>query len=239
MIKNIKIQIIFLFGCLILMNSCAEDEGNYDYIEINEVVFEGILEEYTAPRFDNLVITTDDVKFTIDTEGSGAYEYSWEAVSENFIDKEIYKLSSDKNMDTQIVLLPGEYSLYYLIKDLNTDVVWQHKTKLTVINSIYEGWMVLNDVGGEARLDMVSLLEGEYKEIHDVLSFSQSPLTLSGKPGFVQGPPCGTCTPKTAARSQYAVWRSRHLPSTSFACRRFWGAHSLPQTNVSLRRTSS
>ena len=58
MIKKIKIQFIFILGSLFLMNSCAEDEGNYDYIEINEVVFEGLLENYTAPRFQNLSIKT-------------------------------------------------------------------------------------------------------------------------------------------------------------------------------------
>ncbi|MBJ6368384.1 PKD-like family lipoprotein [Snuella sedimenti] len=186
MIKNIKIQFIFLLGCFIFMNSCSTDEGNYDYIEINEVVFDGLLEDYIAPRFENLKISTDQVKFTMDSDATGNYEYSWEAVSKNQLNNEIYKLSTDKNIDAQITLLPGNYTLYYLVKDLNTDVEFQYSANLEVINSIYEGWMVLSDVAGEARLDMVSLLEGEYKEIHDVLAFSQSPLTLSGTPGFVQ-----------------------------------------------------
>ena len=187
MIKNIKIQFIFLLGCFIFMNSCNTDEGNYDYKEINEVIFDGLLEDYVALRYDNLEISTDDVKYTMDSDGSGNYEYSWEAVSKNVLNDDIYKLSSDKNINSRIVLVPGTYYLYYLVKDLDTGVEFQYKTNLEVINTIYEGWMVLNDVGGEPRLDMVTWLEGGgYKEIQDVLAFAESPLTLSGKPGFVR-----------------------------------------------------
>ena len=99
MIKNIKIQFIFLFGCFMIMNSCNTDEGNYDYNEINEVVFDGLLDNYVALRFDNLEISTDEVKFTEDINGSGSYEYSWEAVSKNVIDDNIYILSTDKNIN--------------------------------------------------------------------------------------------------------------------------------------------
>ena len=186
MIKKIKIQFIFILGSLFFMNSCAEDEGNYEYIEINEVAFKGIPESNTVLRGENLTINTDDVEFTLDPDGSGTYEYSWEAVSKNPLKDEIYKLSSDKNIDAQITLIPDNYTVYYIIKDLNTEVAWQHNVDLYVTNSIYEGWMVLNDVGGESRLDMVSLLDGEYKEIQDVLGFVGSPLVLSGKPGFVK-----------------------------------------------------
>jgi hypothetical protein len=187
MIKNIKLKFIFLFGCFIIMNSCNNDEGNYDYKEINEVVFDGFLENYVGLRFDNFVISTDEVKFTEDIDGSGNYEYSWEAVSTNSFDSNIYVLSNEKNMNERLVLLPGEYNLYYIVKDLDTDVEFQYKTNLEVVNSIYKGWMVLNDVAGESRLDMVTWLEGgTYREIHDVLDFVESPLTLSGTPGFVE-----------------------------------------------------
>ena len=174
-INKLKSHFILLFAALMVLNSCIKDEGNYDYNDINEVVFEGFAEEYSALRFDNLTINTDDVKFTLDNAGTGSYEYKWHALSKNLIDDEIHVLSTDKNIDTQIVLLPGEYTLYYLVKDVNTGVEWQHSTDLKVVNSIYEGWMVLNEVSGNSRLDMISLVEGEYKEIHDVLSFSKSP----------------------------------------------------------------
>ncbi|RXP46572.1 hypothetical protein EC396_13690 [Lutibacter sp. HS1-25] len=184
MIKNIKVQLFFLFACFIFMNSCNKDEGNYDYVEINEVVFEGLLEDYTVSRFDNLVISTDEVKYTKDTDGTGNYEYSWEAVSDNFLDDNIYVISTEKDMNQQMLLKPGVYTLFYLVKDLNTDVEFQYQTKLNVVNSIYQGWMVLNDVDGEPRLDMISLLDGEYKEVYNVLAGSS--LTLTGKPGFVE-----------------------------------------------------
>ncbi|MFC2109904.1 PKD-like family lipoprotein [Bacteroidota bacterium] len=187
MIKNIKIQFIFLLGCFIIMNSCNTDEGNYNYTEINEVVFEGLQDNYVALRFDNLNIVTDAVKFTEDPNVTGQYEYSWEAVSKNPLDDNIYQISTKKDMDDRIVLVPGEYTLYYSVKDLNTDVKYQYKTELEVVNSIYKGWMVLNDVAGESRLDMVTWLEGdEFREIHDVLDFAESSLTLTGTPGFVQ-----------------------------------------------------
>jgi hypothetical protein len=107
-------------------------------------------------------------------------------------------LSTEKNMNQQVILRPGGYTLFYLVKDLNTGVEFQYQTKLKVVNSIYEGWMILNDVDGEPRLDMVSLLEGKYKLVYNVLAGSS--LTLTGKPGFVE------CYPYTP--NMYGVYVS-------------------------------
>ena len=42
-----RIYIILATVCL-LIHSCVNDEGNYDYVAINEVGFENISDEYTV-----------------------------------------------------------------------------------------------------------------------------------------------------------------------------------------------
>src|SRR5699024_4433713 len=116
------------------------------------------------------------LEFTLDDGADGQYEYLWFAVNQagvQAVDKRT-DLSTTRNLDITIALTPSEYLVYYIVKDLETGVEFRTSFELFVGTSIYEGWLVLGDVNGTARLDMISLINEEYTVIPDVLAFTGS-----------------------------------------------------------------
>ncbi|RAV28942.1 PKD-like family lipoprotein [Sinomicrobium soli] len=185
MLQCIKFCLILIGGSLFFW-SCAEDLGNYDYIGINEVHFNGFEEQYTAYSGDPFSITPE-LTFTEDTAGDdeARYTYEWVAFRGGgalpMDQRHELAYTRDLDMDA-IALVPGEYELRYKVTDTETGVFWEQLADLHIVTSIYEGWMVLGAVDGTARLDMISKIEGEYTPLYDVLYRSGSALTLEGTP---------------------------------------------------------
>ncbi|GAA4298705.1 PKD-like family lipoprotein [Aestuariibaculum suncheonense] len=181
--KYIKVNVIIALIVAILGISCTKDEGNYDYVDINEVEFSGIKESYIVTRFDNLVITPE-LNFTKDEMGSGNYAYQWEAFEDDISGgTNLVSLSTEKDLDVTINLKPRGYFVYLTVTDLNSGIEFKKRFNLEVTNSIYEGWLVLSEVNGGSRLDMVSKLESGFTMFTDVLGGSD--LNLVGTPSFV------------------------------------------------------
>ncbi|MFV0541179.1 MAG: PKD-like family lipoprotein [Aestuariibaculum sp.] len=194
-IKYIKLKLLSVLSILILGVSCMEDEGNYDYTAINEVIFSNINSKYTINRFDHLEITPN-LDFTQDIDGSGNYEYTWKIINDIGGGAIKTVLSSERNLNEPITLLPGNYYGYFFVKDLSTGVEYQYVGEslsagsnhqysfdLEVVNSLYEGWLVLSEANGAPRLDMVSKINDTFSTVTDVLGGST--LTLTGSPKFV------------------------------------------------------
>lgn len=185
MYKHIKFKLLITCISLILV-SCSKDEGNYVYEDINEVVFVGFQEEYTAMLGESFSIEPS-LQFTQDSSAAeDRYEYEWFVGSSSSQLGSSSQLATTRNLMLDAVTLePGDYTLVYEIKDMETGVTWQKKVRLNVVSTIYEGWMVLNEVNGGSRLDMISLLDGAYTPIHDVLQYVGSSLELEGQPVWV------------------------------------------------------
>ncbi|WP_405605794.1 PKD-like family lipoprotein [Polaribacter sp. Asnod1-A03] len=185
MFKKIKIQLVLVLFTCALMSSCLEDVGNYEYTEINEIEFGGIEETYTVNRFYNFNITPKLVS-SLGEDNEDAYTYKWQAYgADGSGGNKLTTLSLEKNLLTPANLLPGEHTIFYTVQDLNTGVEFQQSFVVTIVNTIYEGWLVLSDINGEGRLDMVPLFEGEFKVRTDILDLLDSELTLTGTPKFV------------------------------------------------------
>lgn len=184
MSKNIKLLFTLLL-LLVLSWGCANDEGTYSYNDINEIKATGIEETYTAYTGDNFKITPNLSTTLDDGSDPDRYTYLWVAVDPTKFTFEAKKtISTTKNLDGTLKLPPGKYRVYYFIKDKVTGVTWQHEPfLLNVVSSIYEGWLVVGDADGKARLDMVSILPdvATPRIITDVLDASGSALKLSGK----------------------------------------------------------
>ncbi|WPO78898.1 PKD-like family lipoprotein [Flavobacterium sp. KACC 22761] len=177
MIKKIQIKIALLL-LITVANSCVSDEGNYNYTEINTLNVTGIQEEYTVYTGERFKLSPDLNPTKDDGSDPDRYTFQWVALgsARNII-------STSKDIDAIIKLPPAKYQVYYLITDKVTGVTWQQKYfTLNVVSAIYEGWMVVGDVDGKARLDMVSIIpNGTTRVITDVLDAAGSALKLSGK----------------------------------------------------------
>ncbi|MEN7550225.1 PKD-like family lipoprotein [Rapidithrix thailandica] len=166
------------------MSACYEDLGNYDYSPINEIAIEGISEEYNVFFSDSFQLSPN-LTFTLDPGGEDQnYDYEWFVINKaGVLPAEKKKdLSTEKDLNILVSLTPGKYTLYYRVLDKQSGIQWQQTCDFNVKSNIFEGWLVLNDVAGEARLDMISLINDKDSLIKDVLGFTHSSLELTGKP---------------------------------------------------------
>ncbi|MRG44122.1 hypothetical protein GFS24_03305 [Chitinophaga sp. SYP-B3965] len=172
----------------IVFTSCYKDKGNYDYHVINHWTVENFdsTKGYTVLLGDTLKINPT-LKWSNDPNPSDAnYNYAWSfryRPSSNlpFIDTVI---GTDKNLNAKINLLPGNYSLAYRVTDKSNGVTFQTRTNILVSSKNFEGYMVLNDVNGKSRLDMLAYSKGTglFTQYTDVLKEMNSNLPEQGKP---------------------------------------------------------
>jgi len=180
---------LILTAIIMGMASCYKDIGNYDYSEINEPTISGIEDSYTVLLGEHFTLKPE-ITFSKDqSNDTSNYTYEWIGIrTDNVLPADVRRvISVYRNIDQVITLAPGPYRVYYRVKDKNTGVQWQKIFNMTVVSSIYEGWMVLNDVNGKSRVDMLSVLDGEYTPIIDVLGTTGSdiPASALGKPIYI------------------------------------------------------
>jgi hypothetical protein len=178
-----KISILAgLFLQLLCFISCNKDKGNYAYHAINEISFSGFdtTNGYKASFGDTLSISPV-VTNSLDAGGTHKYSYEW-SVNQGFNGDRI--ISTDKDLKVRIDELPGSYPLQFRVTDLTTGVLFHIRSTLLVRTDVYEGYLVLNDVGGSSRLDMLSYdgVAGTFTQYTDVLKKQGSSLPAQGQP---------------------------------------------------------
>jgi hypothetical protein len=177
--KKILFYIILAIQSACLL-SCYKDLGNYKYHDINELTFTSFdtVNGYTAYFGDTLSISPV-LNATQDT--SNRYTYQWSFNDQLTGDRVI---STDKDLKIRVAEQPGLYTLQYKVTDLNTGVLFHIKTTLLVKTDVYEGYLVLNDVDGTSRLDMLSydVVAGKFIQYTDVLKKMGSSLPAQGQP---------------------------------------------------------
>lgn len=183
--KAILLMFLFAFSLL----SCNKDLGNYTYSELSEVQFTGIDTVYQAYNQNKFVIKPvikflDGAVFNADD-----YTFEWFTINSSSTvlnaDKRKF-LGNQLDLDTTITLPPGDYELYFRMQNKKTNYLYQHISRLTVTSELSDGWLVLNDIDGKARLDMLNYNVSQQKYIPytDILStFSNA--ELEGKPKLV------------------------------------------------------
>ena len=179
--KKISILAILFMQWLCFI-SCTKDKGNYDYHPINEVSFSGFdtINGYKASFGDTLSISPV-LTNSQDAGGSHKYSYEWSLNQPISGDRII---STEKDLKVRVDQLPGSYPLQFRVTDLTTGVLFHIKTTLLVRTDVYEGYLVLNDVGGNSRLDMLSYdaVGGTFTQYTDVLKKMGSSLPAQGQP---------------------------------------------------------
>lgn len=174
-----KLLICIIAGTLVGAASCYKDKGNYSYHDINEVTFSQIdtTTGYAVFIGDSLKISP---KLNESQPGTD-YTYEW-SFYDNINGDKI--LSKEKDLKIKINETPGTYSLQYRVTDKSNGRLFHVRTNLLVRTSVYEGYLVLNNVNGKSRLDMLSYdaTTGNFNQITDVLTHMGSSLPEQGKP---------------------------------------------------------
>jgi len=186
MIMIFKKYILIIGLCLIGgLSACKKDKGNYDYKEINELSkVDGIQPDLTAVYGKQFVLKPE-LKFTQDAGADESrYTYEWSYIGPNGLGgNKIFIFATTKNLDVKMTIIAGTYQFYYCVTDKTTGVKFRYEFTLRVVNEINEGWMLMCDVSGKARVDMLSLnASGEFDLVTDLLATTGSDLKLEGKP---------------------------------------------------------
>lgn len=172
---------------------CYRDIGNYNYHSVNAVSFKNLdtINGYSAFFGDTLKIAPAIVS-TQNVDTTNAYTYEWSfriGVAQVAAGSPPNPLrdtvvSTQKNLSTKILFTPGNYSLQYRVTDKASGVVYQTRTNLLVTTSVYEGFLFMNDVNGNARLDMQSYNStlNTFTQYTDILAKLGSIVPVAGTP---------------------------------------------------------
>ena len=112
---------IYLLGVLTL-SSCVEDEGNNTMNAINEARIEGIEGQYY--KVTNLETLEIPVKVTGTLSGdkSDQFTYEW-FLCNNALNESYHRhqtISREKDLSFPVNVVPGEYRLFFRVKDKTT-----------------------------------------------------------------------------------------------------------------------
>lgn len=180
--KKKLIYILLLIQCWFIA-SCYKDKGNYEYQDINEISFARFdtVNGYTSNFGATLHITPELIGTKVSPGQSPQYSYEWSIAGQYQNDR---ILSTEKDLNIEVNELPGAYTLKYRVTDKNTGVLFHIKTTLFVKTEVFEGYMVLSEVNGKSRLDMITYdnLTATFKPIYDVLQKMNSSLPEQGQP---------------------------------------------------------
>ncbi|RZM25696.1 MAG: hypothetical protein EOO88_18375 [Pedobacter sp.] len=141
---------------MLLLFSCAKDEGNYDYKEINELVIKGINENYNVSRGIDTLRINPTITATLDENDPARYKYLWIVKNGNvFYDT----ISTERNLVYPVVLEPVPHALYYRVLDTKTGVSWIANSTLTVGTPFSKGLLLMGeDEEGYAEAEMLSMV---------------------------------------------------------------------------------
>lgn len=152
--KTILYSIAILLATLCW--SCYDDKGNYDYTPFDNIVIEGISEQYLVQSFlDTLAI---DVKVTPE---NADYEYLWTintayqempSMGDGFLPDTI---STERTLNRVINYENGTYDLNLKVTDKNTGYAVHYNTTLVTQSAYSSGFYILKETAdGNTEIDL-------------------------------------------------------------------------------------
>lgn len=171
---------MILIGMSLLLGSCYEDKGNYDYHEINDIVITTSEYSYTTPKegMTNSVVISPTITQTITTGTENlAYEWkrqtgtlSWEVVGHD----PTYTLTVTSS-DTQPIVLR------LAVTDTTLDIITYEEITVKPIFKFNQSWFLLQNVDGQAVLGCVDG-EGYAREMTTDVYKRETGTSLIGSP---------------------------------------------------------
>ncbi|SMC87369.1 PKD-like family lipoprotein [Pedobacter nyackensis] len=196
---------ICLLAAVALFNySCSKkDLGNYEYHDINEVKFPSELNGKIIVQNLTQLTISPKVLYTLDpVADSSRYKYEWQIVNGSLI-----TIGKTKDLDLFVSMPANTYQCYYRITDNVTGIKFTKNFIVEVRNEFNEGWLLMCDVNGKARVDMISKnATNQFLVVKDLLTKTNSGLKLTGKPKLVYGLTVGKLSGYGINSGTYAIY---------------------------------
>ncbi len=155
----------------LLLQGCYKDLGNYEYQVINGIE----ISNFPPPETSNAIsvmtglITVEptlrDSLGLITAENEDRYNYLWYTFG-----SKIDTMSTTRQLVDQPVGLPlGTHKIYYRVTEKSTSVFKDTSFYVRISTTISDGFLVLNDISGKTRVDMLSWYDNTFNHITDVV----------------------------------------------------------------------
>ncbi len=155
--------------------SCNKDKGNYSYEDINDAAISGIEPHYTKLLKDTLRIRPELTFNTITPDAE--LDFEWVRIYTDASNDSSRKvIGTSRNLEYKLADESGRYNLFFRVRNKKSGVQYQRRFTLTVQSSVYEGWLLMCNVNGFTRIDMVSKLPGEDRVVNDLSAYSTAPM---------------------------------------------------------------
>ena len=175
-----KHNVILLLGLTLGLFSCYDDKGNYDYREIDELTITGIPENPVSALYkaENLVVSPTVIsKFDGEISADDPnYEFAYyynKAVGGDWLEPSLLDSAMVKDLNILAEMNPGDYTAWFKVKDLRTNIVTSAEFKLNVATSTTKGWVILCEEGNDrkVRVDMIGEIGDRLNIMRNVLDF--------------------------------------------------------------------
>lgn len=213
--------------CLLLpfvWQSCADDKGNYDYRELNDldIMFD---DAYSVIARDPFAITPQVNAKSFNPDD---YTYEWKAYDQTGLQEPVV-LGTELNLDVTLNLSQGNYRLVLNITEKSTGVYYQKTATLKVDTPTSAGWLLLCSDGGRVRLDMVSHIKTEDNVYYDLLKGTElenwrTPYQLVCDPNMEEPFYLVTGSGTTRLSSKEFQWNESYMLDNEFGTGVYTGA---------------
>lgn len=163
-------KILLLLSCGLILLSCYEDKGNYDYGIVPDGAFEEIPDKYVVLRHEYITINP---VVTIQN-GEDEYDYQWYLYEGN---KKVEVIGNEKDLNFQMTKVgKDDYSIVFEAVSRTTGVPYLKAIKLEVVTVWLWGWYVLKTIDGKTDMDYYSIPDimdnMEELSVHNLLQSS-------------------------------------------------------------------
>ncbi len=150
-----KYYLLALMAGLMSFAGCYQDKGNYDYVELNEIVIdtEGFQMEYRIMMYDQLTIDPV-ITFTGGTIPESDLAYEWH-IYQDGAPTSWEVASMEKKLDISFGMVPGEYKVVVYVTDTKHGISSSMTFDVTVLTDISHGILVLHGADGEGDMDYI------------------------------------------------------------------------------------
>lgn len=167
-----KRWILMIWGVL-LFASCYDDKGNYDYVDIGDLTITGIESDrwYELFAFSDTLHIPVEILSTRYVNGEMPYKYEWKLEGAN--DKTHsgdtvldYTISREKDLHIVPMMNAGDYFGFFMVTDTILGLREKVDFFVRLRTSTSEGWMILCEQDGKARLDWISNISATEDRIY-------------------------------------------------------------------------
>ena len=153
-------KIISLIAIVMLLQSCYKDEGNYDYRDINEITISGIPSTYETSDGTATIIPVFASTMPLNEND---LTFEWLSLTSGQV------FATTRNLENTPLGLSGSYHIVrYRVTDQSSGKMFDKEFTLYIRTTYTTGYLVMNDVDGMMRLDMLSWLNNVYTHYPEV-----------------------------------------------------------------------